>query len=212
VCGFWKNHSGPAQTRPILHPSWDWQNEPLLIPLQLSIGMPSNTLTHFPVESLKVALQSFRSTRKKDPGFHQNTYFVATEDDLEGSMWLLSTSAAPQEGKSAKNILHPTRLISDRLQTLASASLEVLEASLEVGSISFQPKTLFKSPLKHFDFHVLLLSISPSIKSAQTQSCPYLRLSLGLKLMMTLYLNSSRNCRSAIPLPLTLFSFLPASN
>ncbi|KAA1135401.1 hypothetical protein PGTUg99_022077 [Puccinia graminis f. sp. tritici] len=152
---------------------WDWKNEPLLIPLQSSIGMPSNALTHFPVESLKAALQSFRSTRKKDPGFHRYTYFVATEDDLEGSRWLLSTSGGPQEGKTAKNILRPTRLISDRLQTLASASLEVLEPSLELGSVGFQPKTLFKSPLKHFDFHLILnLSCSTRLHQSVDRVCP----------------------------------------
>ncbi|KAI7934127.1 hypothetical protein MJO29_016558 [Puccinia striiformis f. sp. tritici] len=146
---------------------WDWKNEPLLIPLQSSVGLPTNALTHFPVESVQAALQCFRSTRKKDPGFYRYTYFVATEDDLEGSRWLLNSPGGTDEKNAAEVILRPNRLISDRLQTLASASLEVLEASMEVGSISFQPKTLFKSPLKHFDFH-LLIDLSCSTRLHQS--------------------------------------------
>ncbi|KNZ54832.1 hypothetical protein VP01_283g3 [Puccinia sorghi] len=136
---------------------WDWRSEPLLIPLQSSIGLSTNDLTHFPAESVKAALESFQLTRKKDPGLHRYTYFVATEDDLEGSRWLLSsTVGVPEKKRKAGNVQRPTRLISDRLQALASASLEVLESSMELGSVEFLPKALFKSPLKHFDFHLLL--------------------------------------------------------
>ncbi|OAV92597.1 hypothetical protein PTTG_00743 [Puccinia triticina 1-1 BBBD Race 1] len=152
---------------------WDWKKQPLMIPLQSSIGLPTNGLTHFPVESVKAAQQSFQATRKKDPGFHRYTYFVATEDDLEGSRWLLSPRGDPEASRTAVSILRPTRLISDRLQALASASLEVLEPSIELGSVSFQPKTIFKSPLTHFDFHLLLdLSCSTRLHQSVDRVCP----------------------------------------
>ncbi|KAI9618848.1 hypothetical protein H4Q26_012102 [Puccinia striiformis f. sp. tritici PST-130] len=86
---------------------WDWKNEPLLIPLQSSVGLPTNALTHFPVESVQAALQCFRSTRKKDPGFYRYTYFVATEDDLEGSRWLLNSPGGTDEKNAAEVILRP---------------------------------------------------------------------------------------------------------
>ncbi|PLW16636.1 hypothetical protein PCANC_10416 [Puccinia coronata f. sp. avenae] len=135
---------------------WDWRNEPLLIPLQTSIGLSSNDLTHFPAELAKAALESFQSTRKKDPGMFRYTYFVATEDDLEGSRWLLGSSGGLEEKKRPRGVQRPTRLVSDRLQALASASLEMLEASMARGPADFSPKPIFKSPLKHFDFHLLL--------------------------------------------------------
>jgi len=166
---------------------WDWRNEPLLIPLQSSIGLSSNDLTHFPAESAKAALESFQSTRKKDPGLHRYTYFVATEDDLEGSRWLLRCAVGvPEKKRKAGNVQRPTRLISDRLQALASASLEVLESSMELGSAEFLPKALFKSPLKHFDFH-LLLDLGCSTRLHQ---------SIDRKSMTTLSSNSSRNYKS----------------
>ncbi|MBW0469103.1 hypothetical protein O181_008818 [Austropuccinia psidii MF-1] len=141
---------------------WNWRVEPLLIPLQTSIGLDTNALTHFPVDSAKLSAQHFDAIRKKDPGFYQHTYVIATENDLEGSAWMLEPSG-PRTRLTSRH-WRPSRLIADRIQMLASASFNTLETILEQGCPTLNVKTVFKSPLKDYDFHLLIdLSVSTRV-------------------------------------------------
>ncbi|KAG0148906.1 hypothetical protein CROQUDRAFT_371363 [Cronartium quercuum f. sp. fusiforme G11] len=132
---------------------WEWREKPLLIPLQSSIGHSSATLTHFPVDLIRPVITNFASIRKRDPGFHHSTYFIATEDDLDGSNWLWANS---RPKLIAVNQLQPQRIIADRIQVLAIASLSALESGLDQDIHEFNVRTIFKSPLQDYDFHLVI--------------------------------------------------------
>lgn len=153
---------------------WDWRKEPLLLPLHTSTGLATHGLSHFPVDSVKSSIEKFNSVRKQDPGFHQFTYFVATEDDLDGSRWMISSSLGFEKRSTSHGAINrPTRLIADRIQALASASIDVLEPSLEAGSMNFEPKIIFKSPLQDYDFHLVIdLSCSTRLHQSLDQLTP----------------------------------------
>lgn len=132
---------------------WKWREKPLLIPLQSSIGVGTSNLTHFPETLVRTVIKNFISIRKKDPGFHHSTYFIVTEEDLDGSDWLW-TNTKPH--LNTVNQLRPHRIVADRIQTLASASLSAIESNLNQQILNFDVRTIFKSPAEDYDFHLVL--------------------------------------------------------
>lgn len=130
---------------------WRWRGEPLLIPLQSSVGLAAEIPTHFPVGLVRPAITNFSALRKKDPGFHQSTYFISTEEDLEGSDWLWANSRSRQ---LSVNQMQPHRIIADRIQALATASLASLEARIEENPPEWNVRAIFKSPPQDYDFHL----------------------------------------------------------
>jgi hypothetical protein len=104
--------------------------------------------------------------------------------------WLLGSSGGLAEKKrAARGVQQPTCLVSDRFQALASAFLEMLEASMVRGPADFLPKLIFKRPVRHFDFHLLLnlCCSTPSIVSTRAWFLPVPSPRLACKPMTTLY-------------------------
>ncbi|KAH9815393.1 Nrap protein [Melampsora americana] len=132
---------------------WKWRDKPLLIPLQSSIGIGTSNLTHFPETHVKSVIKNFVSMRKKDPGFHHSTYFIVTEEDLNGTDWLWTNT---KHHLNNVNQIRPHRIVADRIQTLASASLSVIESNFNQPTANFDVRMIFKSPAEDYDFHLVL--------------------------------------------------------
>ncbi|CAH7689992.1 Nrap protein [Phakopsora pachyrhizi] len=130
---------------------WDWRKEPILLPLETSVGLEMHTLTHFPVELARKSAENFQGFRKKDPGFFQFTYFIATEKSLGGTCWMFDHPRA-ELSSGSKIQMKPNQLVADRIRMLAQASLSLLGPSFESCPIELDVKTLFRSPFQDYDF------------------------------------------------------------
>ncbi|EGG06976.1 uncharacterized protein MELLADRAFT_86177 [Melampsora larici-populina 98AG31] len=75
------------------------------------------------------------------------------EEDLDGTDWLW-TNTKPH--LNTVNQIRPHRIVADRIQTLASASLSAIESNLNQPTSNFDVQTIFKSPAEDYDFHLVL--------------------------------------------------------
>nr|ODN99927.1 hypothetical protein L204_02372 [Cryptococcus depauperatus CBS 7855] len=131
-----------------LFTSWDWKNEPLLVPIITANSFFANSASDcvpFPNELRREAVKYFESLRAKEKGAEGkgklHPWIVVTESDIEGRRWTKGVGKA----------------IAIRISVLAKASLTAMHNSIAHEALDVQG--LFMTPVSDYDF---LLHLSPT--------------------------------------------------
>lgn len=129
--------------------SWDWRETPLLVPLSTAIsssrenGAPPPAVVSFPPAARAQAEQQFRLARARDPAVHHHAWFIATEDDSQGSAWTRDA---------------PPAAVAEVLRRLAGGAMEFFRNTpiLKTSSVY----ALFIPSLSQFDF---VVHVNPAV-------------------------------------------------
>ncbi|GAA5919932.1 hypothetical protein JCM6882_000002 [Rhodosporidiobolus microsporus] len=129
---------------------WNWRDEPLLVPIySFSNAITSGRRAVLPTALRAEAIASFQDMRIAKPAIDQHAWVVATEENVEGTLWSQST------GKVA----------AGRIRGLAKATLKTLEDGVVNGGLVVEQ--LFSPPLGDYAF---LIHLDPSVIPRHFQS------------------------------------------
>jgi len=133
---------------------WDWSVEPLIVDLSLSQDMN--------IEQRRELETRFAAWRKMDPNMNTVSWFVGTNIDATGVVWI--QGIAGQDPK-------PPRVIAGRLTALARAAMGLIKSKSDMESNIMTKadwNSIFSSSLEDFDF-VLRLKDQNKTKSKNGQ-------------------------------------------
>ncbi|GAA5959104.1 hypothetical protein JCM10213_008290 [Rhodosporidiobolus nylandii] len=129
---------------------WNWRDEPLFVPIySFSNAITSGRRAVLPTADKADAIASFQAMRLAKPAMDEHAWVVATEDDVEGTLWSKAT------GKVA----------AARIRGLAKAALKTLEEGVMSGGLVVEQ--LFSPPLGDYAF---LIHLDPSVVPRHFQS------------------------------------------
>ncbi|GAA5842510.1 hypothetical protein JCM11251_004894 [Rhodosporidiobolus azoricus] len=129
---------------------WNWRDEPLLVPIYtFSNAITSGRRAVLPTAVKAEAIASFQDMRLVKPAMEHHAWVVATEEDVDGTLWSQST------GKVA----------AGRIRGLAKATLKTLEEGVASGGLVVEQ--LFSPPLGDYAF---LIHLDPSVVPRHFQS------------------------------------------
>ncbi|WFD35008.1 U3 snoRNP protein [Malassezia cuniculi] len=129
--------------------TWDWREAPLLVPLDSAInahhveGAPVPASVPFPPAARAQAEQQFRLARARDPAVHHHAWYIATEEDSQGSTWTRDA---------------PPAAVAEVIRRLATGAIEYLRGAPVLKSADVH--ALFAPSLGQFDF---VIHIKPSV-------------------------------------------------
>ncbi|GAA5969887.1 hypothetical protein JCM3765_002928 [Sporobolomyces pararoseus] len=125
--------------------SWTWRDEPLYVPLfTFTNAVTSGRRPTLPTSDKAQATAEFQSTRLSNPSIDEFAWIVATEEDVEGTLWSKTV------GKVA----------AARVRGLAKATLQTLELGVLNGGLVVEQ--LFSPPLADYAFLIHLdSSVNP---------------------------------------------------
>ncbi|GAA6010745.1 hypothetical protein JCM11491_002926 [Sporobolomyces phaffii] len=119
--------------------SWKWRDEPLYVPLfTFTNAVTSGRRPTLSTSDKAQATAEFESTRLSNPAIEEFAWIVATEEDVEGTMW------SKQTGKVA----------AARVRGLAKATLQTLGTGVVHGGLVVEQ--LFSPPLGDYAFLIHL--------------------------------------------------------
>ncbi|KDN37312.1 Nrap protein [Tilletiaria anomala UBC 951] len=174
--------SGPSGYVLFLHKlaSWAWREEPVAVPLFTASQAPEETKSAaFPEHISRQVSQAFQRTRSSDPSLSQRAWFIATEQDVQGSCWSES---------------RPSVMIADALRQLARSSIEILKTPAAIPAI--REKILFTPPTATYDFQIHL---QPHLLPRYSESLVYTEAKWDPSVASHEYRNlSAANQRSSI--------------
>jgi U3 small nucleolar RNA-associated protein 22 len=99
---------------------WNWKDEPLFVPIySFSNAITSGRRAVLPTKDRADATANFQSLRLSKPAMEEHAWVVATEEDVEGTVWSKGT------GKVA----------AARIRGLAKATLKTLEEGVTNGDL-----------------------------------------------------------------------------
>ncbi|KKY21591.1 putative pre-rrna processing protein utp22 [Phaeomoniella chlamydospora] len=114
---------------------WDWASTPLILDFSNGDEMSPTDIANITT--------TFQARRKIDPAMNNIVLFVASNLDPSGIVWTQNSQ--------------PPKVVATRLTALARASISAIK---DKNAPEFDIRSLFQSPLTHFDF---LLHINPAI-------------------------------------------------
>ncbi|THX96884.1 Nrap protein [Aureobasidium pullulans] len=115
---------------------FDWRADPLIVDLGGDLN----------ADNVAAATTRFEAWRKLDPALNRVVLFVASSNDVEGTIWTDGT---------------PAKVVCGRMTALAKAAT----AEVEAKSLALDVETLFVSPLADYDFVIHLNPAYTSNKS-----------------------------------------------
>ncbi|GAA5820452.1 hypothetical protein JCM10212_006122 [Sporobolomyces blumeae] len=123
--------------------TWKWRDEPLFVPLfSFTNAVTSGRRPTLPSSDKAQATAEFESSRLANPTLDEFAWIVATEEDVEGTMWSKKT------GKVA----------AARIRGLAKATLQTLQTGVVEGGLVVEQ--IFSPPLSDYAF---LIHLDPSV-------------------------------------------------
>ncbi|GAA5958854.1 hypothetical protein JCM8115_000667 [Rhodotorula mucilaginosa] len=129
---------------------WKWRDEPVLVPIYtFTAAITSGRRAVLPTAERAEAIASFQALRLAKPHIEENAWILATENDLEGTVWGRETS----------------KVAAARVRSLAIAALETLRTGVVQGGLVTEQ--LFSAPLADYAF---LIHLDPSVMPRHFQA------------------------------------------
>lgn len=106
---------------------WKWRDEPVLVPIYtFTAAITSGRRAVLPTAERAEAIASFQALRLAKPHIEENAWILATENDLEGTVWGRETS----------------KVAAARVRSLAIAALETLRTGVVQGGLVTEVRQL----------------------------------------------------------------------
>ncbi|GAA5861600.1 hypothetical protein JCM3774_002641 [Rhodotorula dairenensis] len=122
---------------------WKWRDEPILVPIYtFTTAVTSGRRAVLPTAERAEATASFQALRLAKPHIDANAWILATENDLQGTVWGRETS----------------KVAAARVRSLAVATLSALRTGVVEGGLV--PEQLFSAPLADYAF---LIHLDPGV-------------------------------------------------
>lgn len=125
---------------------WDWRAEPLIVDLNAGSGGGSE-LSQADLQSIRTRFSAWRNL---DPSLNRLALFAASSASPDGSSWTDNAQ--------------PSKVAAGRMSALARAAVSAVENQ---ALSSFNPASLFSSPLHDYDF---VLHLSPTATGRKRKS------------------------------------------